>query len=110
MNTSSPLPITFYLYRKDGSLNPDIKRAFLQAMSVSAEDAIAGRIFLEDKSEWILVLEAPVRAALKAASLVECVVSFQIRTTGAYAVARIWSPPKRGEHIISANEEDKGAS
>ena len=85
----APLPITFYRYRKDGSPNPDIKRAFLQSVVLRVEDAIEGKVWLEDKSEWKLVLEEPVRAALKESSFVSCIISFQLRTTGAYAVARL---------------------
>lgn len=89
MNISSALPITFYRYRKDGTPNPDIKRAFLQTLTLGVEDALSGRLFLEDKSEWILVLEPAVHAALKLSSSCECIVSFQLRTQGAYAVARV---------------------
>lgn len=108
LNTS--LPISFYLYRKDGTPNPDIRRAFLQRITLFAEDAIKGKYFLEDKSEWTLVLEPAVREALLHSASVECVTSFQVRTQGAYAVARIWNPPQRGKSIISSNEEDKEAS
>lgn len=90
MNTqTAPLPITFYRYRKDGSPNPDIKRAFLQTLVLTAEDAIAGRLWLEDKSEWILVLEQPVREALRNQSSCAVICSFQLRIQGAYAVARL---------------------
>ena len=90
----SALPITFYRYRKDGSPNPDIRRAFLQSVILRVEDAIEGKVWLEDKSEWKLVLEEPVRAALKESSFVDCIISFQLRTTGAYAVARLNTKPE----------------
>lgn len=89
MTNVSPLPITFYRFRKDGTPNPDIKRAFLQTLTLGVEDAIRGKLWLEDKSEWILVLEPAVHAALRLSSSVSCIVSFQLRIQGAYAIARL---------------------
>lgn len=90
MSTSvASSPITFYRFRKDGSPNPDIRRCFLSSFLLSAEDAIIGKLWLEDKSEWTLVLEQPVREALKSAASCECIISFQVRHSGAYAVARL---------------------
>lgn len=83
------LPISFYRFRKDGTPNPDIKRAFLFTLNVCAEDAIKGKLYLEDQSEWTLVLEQPVREALRQQATAECIVSFQVRTQGAYAIARL---------------------
>ena len=96
------LPITFYRYRKDGSLNPDIKRAFLQTCTLRVEDAIAGHVLLEDKSEWTLVLEPPVHEAFKRSSLVDCIVSFQIRKGGCYAVARLFKEQQH-EHTTTSS-------
>lgn len=85
---------TFHVYRKDGSPNPDIKRYFLDRREVTAMDAIAGCIVLDDKTKWQLVLEPAVANALRAQDSIFCIVSFQIRQAGNYAIARLYTESK----------------
>jgi hypothetical protein len=82
--------ITFHVFRKDGSRNPDITRYFLENMIVTAQDALEGRLVLQDRTEWTIVLEVPVKKALQAADNANCLVSFQARVSGNYAVCRLF--------------------
>lgn len=86
--------ITFHVYRKDGSPNTDIKRYFLDRRQVTAMDAIAESIVLDDKTKWKLILERAVAEALKGQDSVYCIVSFQIRQSGNYAIARLYDQTK----------------
>jgi len=101
-STGIALPITFYRFRKDGTPNPDIKRAFLQILNITPEDAISGYLLSEDGSQWTLILETPVYEALKHSADVDCIVSFQVRRQGAYAVARL---NKNSKQIETNTEE-----
>lgn len=86
--------VSFHRFRKDGTPNPDIKRAFLLRVTVSVEDAICEKIILEDKSEWKLVLEPPVKKTLQATNKADCIISFQLRVDGCFAVARLFEEDK----------------
>lgn len=94
-NKDNPSAVSFYVYRKDGSSNPEIKKFFLDVRELTAIDAVQGHIRLSDNTIWELVLESPVVKALKAASAVKCVISFQARIQGNYAVARIYDDTKQ---------------
>lgn len=84
-------PISFYVYRRDGSRNPDIRFSFLEEHHLAAEDAVRGYLLQTDGSRYSLVLEEDVRQALLAsAEPVHCIISFQQRRSGAYAVARLY--------------------
>lgn len=90
-NTSEAVlsPVTFHIFRRDGSRNPDIKHSFLEIMDVSAHDIAECFIRLEDGTIWSLVCEADVKTAFKSAMLVKCIISFQARVNGNFAVARL---------------------
>ena len=93
-------PVTFHVYRKDGSRNPDIKHSFLEKKSLSAYDAMSGYLTLEDKTAWKLVLEQAVSQAFTAFQDVLCLVSFQARIDGNYAIARLYKEDykSKGRH------------
>lgn len=85
--------ISFYVYRKDGSKNPDILRYFLEERELTAIEAAEGSLLQVDGSRWTLVLEDEVHKRLQESSdAVRCIISFQLRRSGAYAVARLWKP------------------
>ena len=88
-------PITFHIYRKDGTANPDIKQSFLDRKHLSAQDAIEGSLTLDDQTKWQLVLEAPVQKKLKEQDAVLCIISFQVRQSGNYAVARLFDQTRQ---------------
>ena len=95
--------ITFYRFRKDGTPNPDIKRAFLHPLNITAEDAINGTLTLtDDGSLWKLVLEEAVRDTLRKQATAYCICSFQLRRSGAYCVARL----NRNEQAPNAQTTD----
>ncbi len=88
--------VTFHVFRKDGSKNPDIKNFFLENVQLDAHMASEGTITLEDKTVWTIVLEEPVAEALKQqAGSISCLVSFQARVQGNFAVCRLFDPNKR---------------
>lgn len=88
-------PITFHVFRKDGSKNPDIKAFFLERQRLTAMDAVKGTITLSDKTVWTLVMETSVSKALKEQHEVLCIISFQARQQGNYAVARLYDAAYR---------------
>lgn len=96
----SPSPVTFHVFRKDGSRNPDIKYSFIEIMSLSAQDAAEGYIVLSDKTTWAVVVEDAVRGMLMTTDAVKCIISFQARVNGNFAVARLFREDYRpkGRH------------
>ena len=87
--------VTFHVFRKDGSKNPDIKLFFLENMVIDAHTATSETLKLQDGTVWSLILEQQVKEALKRETEVACLVSFQARTYGNYAVARLFDKDKR---------------
>lgn len=97
METNTPMKkktVTFHVFRKDGSKNPDIKKYFLENLTLTAQDALEGKIKLQDGTLWDIVLESPVHSALRGADAVKCLVSFQARTYGNFAVFRLFDETK----------------
>lgn len=92
--TKKPSPVTFHVFRKDGSKNPDIKLSFLEDMTISVHDIPKGHITLVDGTIWELVMEAPVKEAFKKQTEVKCLISFQARVNGNYAVCRLFDETK----------------
>lgn len=88
-----PVP-TFHVFRSDGSKNPDIVKHFIERMDISAIDAVEGKLKLKDNTEWTLILEPTAKVALQKASTVYCIISFQARTYGNYAIARVFDQSK----------------
>jgi len=92
MSPNNP-SITFYVFRKDGSKNPDILRYFLEDRFLTAYDAAEGFLSQPDGTKWKLILEDAVRYEItQGNNNCKCLVSFQLRRSGAYAVARLWKP------------------
>lgn len=91
MNNKVLTPPTpnFYVFRQDGSKKPNLRRFFLDRRNVTAIEAAEGRIILNDKTEWKLILEEPVLEALKKEHHSFCIVSFQAYNYGNFAVARL---------------------
>src|SRR5688572_26192875 len=89
------LPISFYVFRKDGSKNPNIKTHFLEEMILDTHTALDKKIKLADDTIWELIMEEEVKQAFKISSSVRCIVSFQAHTQGNYAVARLFKENKR---------------
>lgn len=83
-------PVTFHVFRSDGSKNPDIKAYFLSNLDLDVHTALEGSLKLKDGTLWRLVMEDAVQQALKSATSVKVLVSFQARTQGNYAVARLF--------------------
>lgn len=76
----------FKAYREDGSLQPDIIKAFIIKQPVTAMDAVEGKIQIE---EYLLqlVMHPDVRDGLKKEHAVQCIISVQFREHGHYAIA-----------------------
>lgn len=89
---SKPSPVSFVVFRSDGSKNPDILKYFLERMHIGAVDAVEGVLTLQDGTRWTLVLEPQVKEALKQTDNCQCLVSFQARRHGNFAVARLYNP------------------
>jgi hypothetical protein len=97
MNKNNPA-ISFYVFRKDGSRNPDILRSFLEEHYLTATDAALGFFKQVDNSNWQLILEDEVKnKLLEETEAVKCIISFQLRRSGAYAIARLWKEKKQKE-------------
>ena len=89
-DTPTVSPVTFHVFRRDGSRNPDIKHSFLEIMYVGAHDAMEGFLRLSDNTMWQLVLEPEVASKLTTTDSIHCIVSFQARVNGNFAVARLY--------------------
>lgn len=89
--------VTFHVFRKDGSKNPDIKLYFLENMMLDVATVLEKQIKLKDDTVWELVLEPAVIGALKTQKEVKCLISFQARVYGNFAVARLFDPNKAKE-------------
>jgi len=101
-NVAKTSEVSFHVFRKDGSKNPDITRYFLDNKTITAHDAMEGKLVLSDRTEWTLVLEPRVREALRQGDSVECLISFQARVDGNFAVARIYDPEKKLSKLVKA--------
>jgi len=88
--SQSTSPVTFHVFRKDGSRNPDIKYSFIEKRLVSFHDAAEGFIRLDDNTMWALVMENEVKAAMTGSTPTYCIISFQARVNGNFAVARLF--------------------
>lgn len=99
--------ISFHVFRKDGSKNPDIKAYFLENMSLTAHDAIEGKLILSDNTEWTLVLEPAVIDAIKSKETADCLISFQARHSGNFAVARLYNPEYKATKAFFKHDTSK---
>jgi hypothetical protein len=84
----------FRAFKSDGSLHPDIVKAFLVRSKVSVFDLQDGKLSVSDYKDLILIPDDEVIEALKHQRDVDCIVSVQFRRQGYYAIARLM---KRGE-------------
>lgn len=88
-------PITykdFKAFKPDGSLHSDIIKAFLIRERVYAEDAAHKQITISDYKNLILLCDPEVLDNLKKQSYVDCLVSVQFRSSGHYAIAKMYQP------------------
>jgi hypothetical protein len=83
---------TFNIHRADGSRSPTLVRNFLNKMYISVAEAARGSLILPDGTEWELIIENEAKAALVQSAY--CIVSFQVHTTGNFAIARLYTPHK----------------
>ena len=84
----------FRAFKSDGSLHPDIIKAFLCKAKVSVFDLQDGKISISDYKDLTLIVDDETIEALKYKRDVECIVSVQFRRQGYYAIAKLM---KRGE-------------
>ena len=88
-------PITykdFKAFKPDGSLHSDIIKAFLIRERVYVEDAIKHTITVSDYHGLTLICDPEVLDNLKKQSYVDCLVSVQFRSSGHYAIAKMYQP------------------
>ena len=83
-------PVTFHVFRKDGSRNPDVRHSFIEKQYIGAHDAMEGYLTLSDQTIWKLVLEPEVNSKLQENENCYCIISFQARVNGNFAVARLY--------------------
>lgn len=78
---------TFGITDEYGRTYSDIVKAFLKSLPISTEDAHIGYITYAQQ-DYILQYDKPVALELSKTGLCSCIISFQHRTTGFYAIAR----------------------
>lgn len=80
---------TFGIIDKEtGEQYPDIIYAFLLTLRITEEDKKAGKIQLEDGTNFLLQIDGPVRREIIGKGYCDCLVSFQTRTDCKIALAR----------------------
>lgn len=87
-NTIYKIP-SFTVYRADGSKVPTIKKSFLVKEWIERAHLTRSWMTLEDGTDWNLVLEDEVKAALEIETEVFCIISYQVHEYGNFAIARV---------------------
>jgi hypothetical protein len=108
MQTRSDL--SFTITDDFGNKLPDIKRAFLAAVYITKYDYELGTVIYPSqkyKSSRIysLYYNATLRNLLEKEQCVKCIVSFQQRTHGDYAIARIFEDVPSVDNRTMTHEE-----
>lgn len=82
---------TFGLKDKDGNVFPDIITAYVERINITMEDKKNGYIYenTDRHKRYTLLLDHKTLMALKQHTNMELLVSFQVRMSGCYAIARL---------------------
>lgn len=85
---------TFGIIDADGKRYKDIKRAYLHARLVTLEEVLSRTILkspsAKDQIEYQIQLDSKTYREIKSNGLAKCLISFQQRTTGNYALIRLF--------------------
>lgn len=96
IHTNKP---TFSIYRADGTKTPTLRKSFIIQQRISWGDVAIGALYLEDGTEWRLVVEPKVADMLHKDETVYCIVSYQVHNTDDgqenYAIARLYTPKRQ---------------
>jgi hypothetical protein len=85
---------TFGIIDADGKRYKDIKRAYLHARIVTLEEVLSSSITkspsAKDQIEYKIQLDSKCYREIKSNGLAKCLISFQQRTTGNFALIRLF--------------------
>lgn len=91
-NAQTKLDTEFGILDSSGLRKENILDAFLTSKILYVEDLSLGIIFSPNKSHtpYNLITDSPLRSKLYNEGKASCLISFQRRTDGCFAVARLW--------------------
>lgn len=103
------LGIEFGVRDSVGMLKHNIKEAFLFSKILTLQDLEKGTLLSPNKrgEEYILVTDSKLRSALHNKGSISAIISFQRRTEGNFAVARLWEASRAIKKPISQKKERK---
>ena len=78
----------FKIHNKDGSIKPDIIKAFIITRTLTPFDILDDEIN-ENDHIMKLIVDPAIQERFRTDSNVNCIISCQIRKSGHYAIARI---------------------
>ena len=97
---------SFYIFQPDGSKHPDIIQAFLIKRNLTVEDVLKGEVTLEGQpgKVWKLFLDKQATATFKKRAEAFCLISYQQKKQGYFAVARVFNAKQKANHNASQQE------
>lgn len=100
------LGIEFGVRDSVGMMKHNIKEAFLLSKILTPQDLERGTLLSPNKrsEEYILVADSKLRNALCNKGVASVIISFQRRTEGNFAVARLWESSRILKKPISSKE------
>ena len=117
MNTSTLNQTTqhkpsFYIFREDGSRDSDIIQSFLIKRNITVEEVISGKLTLEGQAGkvWNIILDDHARVIFKKRNEAFCLVSFQSKKQGYFAVIRIYKNKAARLQQHNATHNNSGQS
>ena len=70
---------------------PDILKSFLLQLRITKENRLCKYIYLTENDPFLLHCDTKTKKIIKEKGFCDCIVSFQVRTTGKIALARVFT-------------------
>lgn len=96
-HTSIHRPIgiaNFQVFKKNGAMHRDVIKAFLEKKMVTTDDVVKESYTFEHNTYKLIVSDEILLELKEGKDEVYCLISFQIRTHGKYAIAIQYRPEK----------------